>query len=131
MLRFVFALSLYVTGSALACDGQKCDKANCPMPTAAAATGTATASAAPGAALPAGTHASLQVTGMHCESCAEHVKSALMGVQGVRGANVDVKSGLAEVSFDDKVTNADALVKAINKTGSYQAKIAPAPSGTN
>lgn len=129
MLRLIFALSLYVTGSALACEGGKCDKANCPMPTASAAPAGAPA-AAP---LPEGARASLAVTGMHCQACADKVTAALMGVDGVKGAKVDAASGHADISFDDKKTNVDALVKAVNKTGSFQAKVAPppAPTGTN
>lgn len=128
MLRLIFALSLYVSGVAFACGDQKCDKANCPMPTAAAGAGAAPTATAP---LPEGARANLQVTGMHCESCAQHVKAALMGVDGVKGANVDVKSGVAEISFDDKKTNVDALVKAVNKTGNFQAKLGPAPAGAH
>ena len=129
MLRLLFVLSLAVSGTALACDGEKCDKANCPMPTATAST-----SAPAAAPLPEGARANLDVTGMHCGACADKVKSALLQVDGVKGANVDAASGHAEVSFDDKKTNLDALVKAVNKTGTFQAKAAapaPAPSGTH
>ena len=116
MTRLLLALTLLVPSVALACDGDPNCK-NCPMPTASAA---ATAQPAP---LPDGTHGSLSVTGMKCGECADHVKTALMGVEGVRGATVDQASGKVEVSYDDKKTNLDAMVKAINASG-YQASIA-------
>lgn len=123
MTRLLLALTLLVSGSAYACPGNA-SCGSCPMPTA-------TASAAP-AALPAGTQGNLDVTGMHCGSCADKVKAALMGVDGVRGAVVDHATGKATISYDDKKTNLDALVKAVNNTG-FQAKIgqAPAPAKTN
>ena len=129
MLRLIFALSLAVSGTAFACDGEKCDKANCPMPTASA-TAPASSATATVAPLPEGTRASLEVTGMHCLPCAEKVKSALLQVDGVKGANVDLATGRAEISYDNKKTNLDALVKAVNKTGSFQAKAATAPAST-
>ena len=116
MTRLLLALTLLVPGVALACDGDPNCK-NCPMPTAS------NAAAAPAPALPDGTHGSLAVSGMKCGECADHVKTALMGVEGVRGATVDHVTGKVEVSYDDKKTNLDAMVKAINATG-YQASIA-------
>lgn len=124
MSRLLLLASLFVSSAAFACPGNE-NCGSCPMPTASAAKSTT-------AALPAGTQGNLDVTGMHCGSCADKVKTALMGVDGVRGATVDHASGKVVVSFDDKKTNLDALVKAVNNTG-FQAKIgqAPAPTVTN
>ena len=118
MIRTFLAASLLFSATAYACPDGNCDKANCPMPTASTA-----ATAAP--ALPAGTQGSLDVVGMKCGHCADQVKTALMKVQGVNGANVDVAAGKATVSFDDKKTNLDALVKAVNATGAFTAKVTP------
>lgn len=124
MTRLLLIASLFVSSAAYACPGNA-NCGSCPMPTAHAATATA-------APLPDGTKGQLEVTGMKCGSCAEKVKSALMGVDGVRGANVDHATGKVDVSFDDKKTNLDALVKAVNNTG-FQAKLPapPAPVKTN
>lgn len=131
MIRALLLSAVLYAPAALACpgeDGATADAsheggAGCHMPSAEATT----------AALPKdGTHKTLAVDGMHCGACADKVKTALMGVDGVRGATVDHASGKVVVSFDDKKTNLDALVKAVNNTG-FQAKIgqAPAPTVTN
>lgn len=117
MIRLLLAASLFFSAAANACPGNA-SCGSCPMPTASAA--------AP-APLPAGTIGKLDVSGMKCGACADKVKAALMGVQGVNGANVDFATGKAEISFDDKKTNLDAMVKAVNNTG-FQAKLPPAPA---
>lgn len=122
ILRVSAVLGLLLSSAAYACpDDPNCNKANCQMEHAS------TAAAAP-APLPDGPRAALEVSGMSCDHCAEKVKASLMGVKGVKGANVDAKSGKAEVAFDDKQTNIDALVLAVNNTGHFQAKAAPAPA---
>ncbi len=121
MTRLLLVASLFLSSAAYACPGST-SCGSCPMPTAA---GASTASAA----LPAGTQGSLDVTGMHCGACADKVKNALLKVDGVRGATVDHASGKAQISFDDKKTNLDALVKAVNTTG-FQAKVSPPPQPT-
>ena len=120
MYRLLLIATLLVSGTAYACPGTP-NCTSCPMPTSNTA-------AAP---LPPGTHGALAVTGMKCGECAGKVKTALMGVQGVNGANVDHATGKVEVSYDDKKTNLDALVKAVNNTG-FQASIPqPGPAKTN
>ena len=78
MFRLLLALTLLAPAAALACDGDPNCK-NCPMPTAS------NAATAPAAPLPDGTHGSLAVSGMKCDECADHVKTALMGVEGEIG----------------------------------------------
>lgn len=116
----IFALSLAASGAALACPGEKSatgEKASgkhCDMPAATAA-----------APLPAdGTHVKLAVAGMHCGACAEKVKTALIGVDGVKGATVDATTGVAEVAFDEKKANTAKLVAAVAATNQFTATVA-------
>ena len=122
----ILALSLAIS-TALACDGDKettatatatpvakTEKAHCNMP---AATTVAT--------LPAdGTHATLAVNGMHCGNCADKVHAALIGVEGVKGARVDLATNKVEVAYDAKKTNLEKLVAAVATTGAFTATVA-------
>ncbi len=93
----------------------KAEKSGCQMPSAEATT----------AALPAdGTHAFLAVSGMHCGACADKVRTALISVDGVKGAKVDLANNKVEVAFDAKKTNLDKLVAAVATTGSFTATVA-------
>lgn len=60
----------------------------------------------------------LQVTGMTCGHCVQHVTEALESVPGVRKASVDLESGTAVVTATDAAT--EALVAAVEDAG-YQA----------
>jgi len=59
----------------------------------------------------------LNVSGMTCGGCASEVKSALMKVDGVKECKVSWKDGKAEVGFCCDPSQAQSLVKAVNKTG--------------
>ncbi len=97
---------------AFACGDKPCSEGGCAMP----ATQTETA------AIPAGsTLAKLKVTGMHCGACADKVTAALKAVVGVTAANVSVETGVAEVGYDAGKTKVDALIAAVNATGSFTA----------
>ena len=125
MHRFlIVAFASAFSTLALACpDSPNCTSSECAMKHAPA-----TASAAP---LPDGTKGALNVSGMKCGACADKVTATLMKVEGVKGARVDPTTGKAEVSFDDKKTNLDAMAKAVSATG-FVASIAPPPApGTN
>lgn len=115
-MRFLTSLALFVasTGVALACEGNpNCTHEKCNMP----ATNTASA-------LPAdGTHVKLAVAGMKCGSCADKVAAALKGVEGVKGATVDPKTGVAEVSYDSAKTSTDKLLAAVAKDGHFTATV--------
>ncbi len=103
----------FVSGSALACEEGKCSKGHCDMP------------ASPTAALPAdGTHVKLSVAGMHCGACADKVKTALIGVDGVKGAVVDAATGVAEVAYDSTKATHEKLVAAVAATGKFTATVA-------
>ena len=122
MSKTLIALALTsFIGTALACDGEKCDKAECQKSHETASNTSA--------ALPDGPKATLAVSGMKCGACADKVTAALMQVDGVKGAHVDPASGKAEVAFDDQKTNLDALLAAVNKTG-FVASLPAAPATT-
>ena len=119
MRMILLAAALYAP-AALACPGEegataKKEGAGCHMPSAEATS----------AALPKdGTHATLAVTGMHCGACADKVHAALMGVEGVKGAQVDIAAGKVEVAYDSKKTNLDKMIAALGATGKYTATAA-------
>lgn len=88
--------------------------AHCNMPAASTQT-----------TLPAdGTHSMLAVSGMHCGACADKVHAALMTVDGVMGARVDLAANTVEVAYDNKKTNLDKLVAAVATTGTFTATVA-------
>lgn len=114
MILATVALFVASTGVALACEGNpNCTSEKCNMP----ATNTAQA-------LPAdGTHAKLAVTGMMCGSCADKVAATLKGVEGVKGATVDPKTGEAEVAYDAAKTSPEKLAAAVTAGGHYTATV--------
>lgn len=116
MRRILGSVALFVasTGIALACEGNpNCTHEKCSMP----ASNTAQA-------LPAdGTHVKLAVAGMKCGSCADKVAAALKGVEGVKGATVDPKTGEAEVAYDAGKTSTDKLLAAVAAGGHFTATV--------
>lgn len=60
------------------------------------------------------------IVGMTCESCASHVKEALVAVPGVKGAIVSYAQARAEIEADSQV-EAQALIGVIEALG-YRAK---------
>ena len=56
----------------------------------------------------------LKVDGMSCMHCSSRVQKALLGVDGVQSAEVDLQSGTATVTG---TADADALVKAVEDAG--------------
>lgn len=62
------------------------------------------------------TKITLPVVGMTCASCVGRVERALVGVQGVSGANVNLATERAEITLNEAVDR-DALVKAIEDAG--------------
>lgn len=99
----MLSLLVLFADPAQACEG------GCPMPTTTAA-------------LPAeGTHVTLTVSGMTCGGCASNIQTALLKVEGVKGAVVDHEKGTAAIAYDDKKTDPAKLVAAINALGKYSA----------
>ncbi len=65
----------------------------------------------------------LRVTGMTCGHCQMKVEQALKQTAGVYSAIVDLRTGEAEVDFDDDSATTGQLVAAVEHAG-YGAKLA-------
>ena len=77
---------------------------------------------------PEGTEtATITVGGMKCNNCAEHIQKALMKVQGVSGAVVDLKAGTAVVTYNPADVKIEDLRTAITTHG-FSADDQPAAS---
>ena len=59
----------------------------------------------------------LDIEGMTCEACDNHVTHAAREVGGVIEAMADYKTGTAEVKFDKTKASKEEIIKSINKTG--------------
>lgn len=59
----------------------------------------------------------LDLPTMNCAMCPITVKKALSKVEGVTHADVSYEGKQAVVSFDDELTNPDALVEATTNAG--------------
>ncbi len=64
----------------------------------------------------------LKVTGMTCGSCVNGLKTALTGVEGVTGADVDFKAGTATVTCETGKVKPSTLADVVEKAG-YQVAI--------
>ncbi|MEX2569518.1 MAG: heavy-metal-associated domain-containing protein [Cyclobacteriaceae bacterium] len=64
----------------------------------------------------------LKITGMTCAGCSNHISSALKAVDGVIEHSVEYPGDLATITYDPAKTNAEAIIKVIEKTG-YKAEI--------
>jgi Cu2+-exporting ATPase len=58
----------------------------------------------------------LHVAGMTCENCAKHVKKALLGIQGVREATVDLAAHSVAVETEREVAR-EEFAAAIDRAG--------------
>ena len=61
--------------------------------------------------------AEISVPDMMCENCVEHVKSALVKVNGVEEAEVLLDTRTARVVYNAEATTEEALLKAIQQAG--------------
>lgn len=59
----------------------------------------------------------LKITGMTCGSCAKLSESAILNVKGVKNARVNIANNKAQVEYDEKQTNINEIIKAIEKAG--------------
>lgn len=59
----------------------------------------------------------LKITGMTCGSCAKLNESAILDVDGVKTAKVNIANNKAQVEFDEKKTNVEGIIKAIESAG--------------
>lgn len=62
------------------------------------------------------------VMGMTCAACQAHVDKSVAAVEGVNEVNVNLLSENMEVDFDENVTSAEEIIKAVQK-GGYDAKV--------
>ncbi|AHN28919.1 MULTISPECIES: heavy-metal-associated domain-containing protein [Snodgrassella] len=58
-----------------------------------------------------------KIDGMTCEGCAKSVTSALQGSPGVETVAVNFATGIADIGFDDSLTNVDTLKAAVEAAG--------------
>jgi len=61
----------------------------------------------------------IKVKGMHCVSCENKVKDAVLNVKGVKNAKVDYASEKATIEFDEEKTDIKNIMNAI-KNIEYQ-----------
>src|SRR3989339_439503 len=66
---------------------------------------------------------SLNITGMHCASCAGIIERSLKKIPGVKEANVNFAAEKARVAYDRALVTTGQLVEAVKKAG-YRADLA-------
>ena len=59
----------------------------------------------------------LSVPGMKCPACPVTVMVAIKRVEGVKSVNADFENKLAEVSYDDRLTNISNIQEAAENAG--------------
>ena len=64
----------------------------------------------------------LQITGMTCTGCEEHIKHAVAQLPGFIDATADYENSTAAVKFDKSKSTIDDIIAAINETG-YKAQV--------
>lgn len=64
----------------------------------------------------------LQIYGMHCSSCARLIENGLSFSPGVTKAYVNYATEKAQIIFNEKQTNINSLISAVQKTG-YRAEV--------
>ncbi len=70
----------------------------------------------------------LEITGMSCENCVNHVENALKALAGVKAVGVDLHSGRATV--DHEGVDEQRMVEAISEEG-YDARVIPPAAEVN
>lgn len=127
----VLSLVLALATPAFACDGAKSTAKHTDTETAAkhaSGSGEKKSCGLPAAettaALPAsGSKVAIAVTGMHCGGCANTVHAALMKVDGVTGAQVDLATGNVQVAYDAAKANPDGLLAALAPLSEFKAAL--------
>ena len=59
----------------------------------------------------------INITGMTCSGCEEHVKLEIGKLSGISGLEVSYEKANAVVTFDESKTNIDEVKAAVDKTG--------------
>lgn len=62
----------------------------------------------------------IKIKGMMCGNCAKHVKDALESINDI-SAEVDYKSGIAEITFSNETISNEQITTVITNAG-YQVK---------
>ncbi len=57
------------------------------------------------------------ITGMTCSACSAHVEKAVSKVNGVKKVAVNLLANNMLVNYDEKITNPDAIIKAVVQAG--------------
>lgn len=65
------------------------------------------------------TNKTIDISGMCCENCVTHVKSALDNIPQIENANVQLDTPQASIELKENISN-DALIEAINTAGHYK-----------
>lgn len=55
------------------------------------------------------------MAGMSCDGCTKRVKNALLGVEGVKSAEVDLAKALAVVEYEAEKVTVEAMMKAVDQ----------------
>ena len=61
--------------------------------------------------------ATLRIKGMHCATCTETVKEALLSLKGVQDARVNLATEKATFTYDPKLLSLDEVEKAVKESG--------------
>lgn len=65
----------------------------------------------------------LNVTGMHCESCEKIIMEELKELAGVSDTQVDANAGIATLQLDDDINSIEDIIEAVKKAG-YDSTVA-------
>ena len=59
----------------------------------------------------------LQVEGMTCPHCVQHVQEALKAIKGVKSAKISLEAKSAQVTYVPAKTGKEELIKAVEAAG--------------
>ncbi len=59
----------------------------------------------------------LQIEGMHCDACGKVISMDLEALDGVGEIQIDQKTKLAKIDFDEKKTNEEEILQTIKNSG--------------
>jgi len=66
----------------------------------------------------------LKITGMTCGSCAKLNESAILAIEGVKSAKVNIANNKAQVEFNEKKTSVKEIITTVEKIGYGASEIA-------
>lgn len=64
----------------------------------------------------------LSIKGMTCGHCQKHVKNIILGVNGVKQADVDLNKASADVELEKGKATKEDIIKAVNESETYKAE---------